>query len=54
MMRFAFDEGWDGYPDKTVLVLDNEGKPLTVSSSYDDDINQYVDFWEVGIDNYKK
>lgn len=26
MMRFAFDEGWDGYPDKTVLVLDNEGK----------------------------
>lgn len=26
MMRFAFDEGWAGYPDKTVLVLDNEGK----------------------------
>lgn len=26
MMRFAFDEGWDGYPDKTVLVLDNESK----------------------------
>ena len=26
MMRFAFDEGWDGYPEKTVLVLDNEGK----------------------------
>ena len=26
MMRFAFDEGWEGYPDKTVLVLDNEGK----------------------------
>lgn len=26
MMRFAFDEGWADYPDKTVLVLDNEGK----------------------------
>ena len=26
MMRFAFDDSWAAYPDKTVLVLDNEGK----------------------------
>lgn len=26
MMRFAFDEGWADYPDKTVLVLDNASK----------------------------
>lgn len=26
MMRFAFDDSWAAYPDKTVLVLDNDGK----------------------------
>ena len=26
MMRFAFDDSWAAYPDKTVLVLDDEGK----------------------------
>ena len=26
MMRFAFDEGWDGYPDKTVLILDGKAR----------------------------
>ena len=36
------------------ILLDNEGKPLTGSRSYDEDINEYVDFLKVGIDNYKK
>ena len=36
------------------ILLDNEGKPLTGSRSYDEDINEYVDFLKVGIDNYHK
>ena len=36
------------------ILLDNDGKPLTGSRSYDEDINEYVDFLKVGIDNYKK
>ena len=36
------------------ILLDNEGKPLTGSRSYDEDINEYVDFLKVGLDNYNK
>lgn len=36
------------------ILLDNEGKPLTGSRSYDEDINEYMDFLKVGLDNYNK
>ena len=36
------------------ILLDNEGKPLTGSRSYDEDINEYMDFLKVGLDNYYK
>lgn len=36
------------------VLLDNEGKPLNKSYSYDEDINKYVEFLQVGLDNYKK
>ena len=36
------------------ILLDNEGKPLTCSRSYDEDINEYMDFLKVGLDNYNK
>ena len=34
------------------ILLDNEGMPLTVSRSYDEDINAYMDFLKAGLDNY--
>lgn len=34
------------------LLLDNEGKPLTGSRSYDEDISEYLDFLQAGLDNY--
>lgn len=36
------------------VLLDNEGKPLAGSRSYDEDINAYIDYLQNGIDNYKK
>ena len=36
------------------ILLDNESKPLTGSRSYDEDINEYMDFLKVGLDNYNK
>ncbi|MGN1228902.1 MAG: protein-disulfide reductase DsbD family protein [Prevotella sp.] len=36
------------------VLIDNEGKPLSGSRSYDEDINAYIDYLQMGIDNYKK
>ena len=36
------------------VLIDNEGKPLAGSRSYDEDINAYIDYLQMGIDNYKK
>ena len=36
------------------VLVDNEGKPLNGSRSYDEDIQKYLDFLQKGIDNYKK
>ncbi len=36
------------------VLLDNEGKPLNNSYSYDEDVNKYVDFLQTGLRNYKK
>ena len=36
------------------VLLDNEGKPLAGSRSYDEDIEAYVDFLKLGLKNFKK
>ena len=36
------------------VLIDNDGKPLAGSRSYDQDINAYIDYLQMGIDNYKK
>ena len=36
------------------VLIDNEGLPLNKSYSYDEDIDLYVNFLQVGLDNYKK
>ena len=36
------------------VLIDNEGKPLNKSYSYDEDIDKYVDFLQTGLDNYNK
>ena len=36
------------------VLIDNDGKPLAGSRSYDEDINAYIDYLQMGIDNYKK
>lgn len=36
------------------VLLDNEGKPLNKSYSYDEDVSKYVDFLQTGLENYKK
>ncbi len=36
------------------VLLDNQGKPLNGSRSYDEDIQKYVDFLQKGLDNYNK
>lgn len=35
------------------VLIDNEGKPLNKSYSYDEDIDKYVDFLQTGLQNYK-
>ena len=36
------------------VVLDNNGKPLTSSRAYDEDIAEYIKFLKKGLDNYGK
>ena len=36
------------------VLLDNEGKPLNSSYSYDEDIDKYKNFLQTGLKNYKK
>ena len=36
------------------VLIDNEGKPLNKSYSYDEDIPKYIDFLQTGLENYKK
>lgn len=36
------------------VLIDNEGKPLNKSYSYDEDIQKYVEFLQTGLKNYKK
>lgn len=36
------------------VLVDNEGKPLNGSRSYDEDINAYINFLNKGLDNYAK
>lgn len=36
------------------VIIDNEGKPLTGSYSYDEDISHYLEFMNKGLGNYKK
>lgn len=36
------------------VLLDNEGNPLNGLRSYDEDIQEYVDFLKAGLENYRK
>jgi thiol:disulfide interchange protein DsbD len=36
------------------VLLDNEGKPLNGSYSYDEDVDKFVDYLKTGLKNYKK
>ncbi len=36
------------------VLLDNGGKPLNGSRSYDEDIRKYIDFLQTGLDNYAR
>ena len=36
------------------VLLDNQGKPLNKSYAYDEDIAKYIDFLQVGLENYRK
>ena len=36
------------------VLIDNEGKPLNKSFSYDEDIPKYIEFLQTGLENYKK
>lgn len=35
------------------VLIDNNGKPLNKSYSYDEDINKYLEFLQTGLNNYK-
>lgn len=36
------------------VLIDNDGRPLNKSYSYDEDISKYVEFLQTGLENYKK
>lgn len=36
------------------VLLDNNGRPLNTSYSYDEDVDKFVKFLKTGLDNYKK
>lgn len=36
------------------VLIDNEGKPLNKSYSYDEEIPKYIEFLQTGLENYKK
>ena len=36
------------------VLIDNEGKPLNKSYSYDEDTPKYIEFLQTGLENYKK
>ena len=36
------------------VLLDNNGRPLNTSYSYDEDVDRFVKFLKTGLDNYKK
>lgn len=36
------------------VLIDNEGKPLNKSYSYDESIPKYIEFLQTGLENYKK
>lgn len=36
------------------VLLDNEGKPLNKSYSFDEDVDKFVDYLKTGLKNYKK
>ena len=36
------------------VLIENEGKPLNKSYSYDEDIPKYIEFLQTGLENYKK
>ncbi len=36
------------------VLIDNKGKPLNKSYSYDEDIPKYIEFLQTGLENYKK
>lgn len=36
------------------VLIDNEGRPLNKSYSYDEDIPRYIEFLQTGLENYKK
>lgn len=36
------------------VLLDNNGRPLNTSYSYDEDVDKFVKFLKAGLDNYKK
>ena len=36
------------------VLLDNDGKPLNGSRSYDENLQEYIDFLQKGLDNYSK
>ena len=36
------------------VLIDNEGRPLNKSYSYDEDLPKYIEFLQTGLENYKK
>mgnify|MGYP000924270477 FL=1 len=36
------------------VLLDNQGKPLNKSYAYNEDIPKYIEFLQIGLENYKK
>ena len=36
------------------VIIDNEGKPVAGSYSYDEDISKYTKFLDTGLENYNK